>query len=94
MGLLFGRRKVTLVTDIVASTEKAVALGDLEWRELLETHDEIVRKHLDDCGGREIKTTGDGFVVRFPNRDRAERCAALIKEDVVRLGISVRTSVE
>lgn len=83
-----------LTTDIVGSTEKAIELGDLEWRELLETHHAIVRKHARDQGGRVLKAAGDGFVIGFGDRIRAERCAQVIEDDVVRLGIRVRTRVD
>jgi class 3 adenylate cyclase len=94
MGFLKRPRRVILRTDIVGSTEKAVELGDLEWRELLETHHAILRKHLQDLKGREIRPTGDGFVFEFGTLEDAQRCAQLMEEDVVRLGIKIRTSIE
>ena len=54
-----------LFTDIVDSTEQGAELGDRRWRELLESHDEVVREQLDRYRGREIKTTGDGFLATF-----------------------------
>ena len=35
-----------LFTDIVGSTEKAAALGDRRWRDLLERHHALVRREL------------------------------------------------
>jgi class 3 adenylate cyclase len=52
-------------TDIVSSTEKAAALGDRRWRDLLGAHDAIVRRNLTRFRGREVKTTGDGFLATF-----------------------------
>src|SRR5207249_1413163 len=54
-----------MFSDIVASTERAAEIGDRRWREVLDRHDELVRKELAEHGGREIKTTGDGFLALF-----------------------------
>src|SRR5690349_2617918 len=48
-----------LFTDIVASTERAAALGDKAWSETLNRHDEIARSVVRRCAGRLIKSTGD-----------------------------------
>ena len=45
-----------LFTDIVASTERAAALGDRPWRELLEAFYAKVREVLKQYRGREINT--------------------------------------
>ncbi len=62
-----------LFTDIVGSTERAAELGDSDWRELLERHGEVVRRQLGAHRGREVKTTGDGFLATFdgPARERS-----------------------
>ena len=54
-----------LVTDIVDSTAHALELGDGPWRDLLARHDQAVRAVLDRFRGREVTTTGDGFVAMF-----------------------------
>ena len=54
-----------LFTDIVDSTRRAVELGDQRWRVLLDQHDGVMRQHLDRFGGREVNTTGDGFLAAF-----------------------------
>jgi class 3 adenylate cyclase len=51
-----------LFTDIVGATDKAEALGDQRWRDLLANHHAAVRRSLDRFRGREVKTTGDGFL--------------------------------
>lgn len=79
-----------LFTDIVRSTERAVTLGDRAWRALLETHHGIVRRLLERHRGREIKSTGDGFLATFDGPARAIRCACDIRDDVRALGIEVR----
>ena len=64
-----------MFTDIVSSTERAAELGDSRWRELLESHDALVRRQLDRHRGREVKTLGDGFLATFDGPARAIRCA-------------------
>ena len=54
-----------LFTDIVDSTKRAVELGDERWKELLGRHDAQVRRQLERFRGREVNTTGDGFLARF-----------------------------
>jgi pimeloyl-ACP methyl ester carboxylesterase len=80
-----------LFTDIVDSTSELSLIGDSRWRERLEDHDRIVRAALDRWRGREIKTSGDGFLATFDGPARGVRCAAEIVESVAALGLSVRT---
>jgi len=82
-----------LFTDIVESTTKAIELGDRRWRELLERHNELVRRELLRFHGREIDTTGDGFLATFDGPARAIRCAAAIVEHVHDLGLSIRAGL-
>jgi class 3 adenylate cyclase len=82
-----------LFTDIVASTRRAVELGDREWRDLLGRHNAMVRSELARWQGVEITTTGDGFLARFDGPVRAIRCAKAISSSVESLGIEVRCGV-
>ncbi|MCI4360873.1 MAG: adenylate/guanylate cyclase domain-containing protein, partial [Thermoplasmata archaeon] len=85
------RRLLTLLfTDIVGSTERASALGDQRWRGLLSLHNERVRRELDRFRGREVKTTGDGFLATFDGPARAIQCACAIREAVRDLGLALR----
>jgi class 3 adenylate cyclase len=84
----------TLVfTDIVSSTERAAALGDLRWRGLLDAHDRVVREQLRRFRGREVNTTGDGFLASFDGPARAIRCGREIVEAAASLGVDVRVGV-
>ena len=82
-----------LFTDICGSTKRAADLGDARWRDLLERHDTLVRGHLARHRGREVKTTGDGFLATFDGPARAIRCACEITVDARRLGIDVRAGL-
>lgn len=82
-----------LFTDIVGSTKRAAKLGDRRWRALLAEHNALMRAQVERCGGREIVTTGDGFLVTFDTPVRAIRCAKALIEDVRELGISIRAGV-
>jgi uncharacterized protein (TIGR00369 family) len=82
-----------LFTDIVGSTEHAERLGDAEWHELLDRHHALVRSELVTFNGREIKTTGDGFLATFDSPGKAVQCARAIRDGVGRLGLAVRIGV-
>jgi class 3 adenylate cyclase len=82
-----------LFTDIVDSTRTAAELGDRRWRELLDRHDRAVREALERAGGREVKSTGDGFLATFDGPARAIRCARAIHDACEPLGIRVRAGI-
>jgi class 3 adenylate cyclase len=82
-----------LLTDIVGSTSIAERLGDTEWRQVLARHNAVVRRELDRYRGREVTTTGDGFLAMFDSAARAVRCAASICAAVQSVDLTVRTAV-
>jgi class 3 adenylate cyclase len=82
-----------LFTDIVDSTATAVRLGDAAWRELLAQHNETTRFAIDYYRGREMATTGDGFLEIFDSAGRAVETAAMICERAVALGLDVRAGI-
>jgi class 3 adenylate cyclase len=82
-----------LFTDIVSSTERAAELGDRRWKDLLDSHDRMVREALDSFRGREIKTTGDGFLAAFDGPGKAINAATAIRERAGRLGIDIRAGL-
>jgi class 3 adenylate cyclase len=82
-----------LVTDIVGSTERAGALGDRGWADLLMRHRAAVRRELEHFRGREVDTAGDGFLVTFDGPARAIRCALAIRRAMHALGVALRTGV-
>ena len=83
----------SLFTDIVGSTEKAVALGDAAWADLLEQHHAAVRAKIARFGGREMDTSGDGFFAIFPDPVPAVGAGLDIVDAVHPLGLTVRVGV-
>jgi class 3 adenylate cyclase/pimeloyl-ACP methyl ester carboxylesterase len=82
-----------LFTDIVDSTRLAITIGDSAWRELLDAHDEMIRADLERCRGREVKTTGDGFLAIFDGPSRAIECALAIRDHARDIGVEVRAGL-
>ena len=82
-----------LFTDIVDSTRLAGEMGDSSWRRLLEDHQALTRERLERFAGREIKTTGDGFLATFDGPTRAVECARAIAADMPSLGVEVRAGL-
>ena len=82
-----------LFTDIVESTERAAALGDTRWRDLLQQHDRLVRRELDRHRGREVKTLGDGVLATFDGPARGIGCARAICEQAQTIGVEVRAGL-
>ena len=79
-----------LFTDIVGSTEKAAALGDSRWKQVLAAHDERAKAEIERHRGRYVHTTGDGLLATFDSPARSVRCASGIAAAMERLGIEVR----
>ncbi|SRX93694.1 hypothetical protein [Bradyrhizobium japonicum USDA 6] [Mycobacterium shimoidei] len=82
-----------LFTDIVDSTRRAAEMGDRDWHALLDAHDAVVRSQLARFRGREVNTSGDGFLAVFDGPQRAIRCAMAIRDAVQALGIQVRAGL-
>jgi pimeloyl-ACP methyl ester carboxylesterase len=82
-----------LFTDIVSSTETAAQVGDRRWKELLDSHDRVVRGALERFNGREVKTTGDGFLAMFDGPGKAINAANAVREDARGLGIEIRAGL-
>jgi class 3 adenylate cyclase len=82
-----------LFTDIVGSTKRVEAIGDRAWHDLLDRHNEIVRREILRHRGREVKTTGDGFLITFDGPARSIRCSLAISEAVEDLGLQVKAGL-
>ena len=82
-----------LFTDIVGSTGLAAEIGDARWLELHAAHNDVVRRNLLAFHGREITTTGDGFLATFDGPARAVHCAVRIRDAVRTLGLEIRAGL-
>ena len=82
-----------LFSDIVGSTEKAAALGDRQWRELLDQHDMVTRREVERFGGRFIKSTGDGVLATFDGPARGVSCGRQLSVALRPLDIDVRVGL-
>ena len=87
------RLGTVLFTDIVDSTAQLERLGDRRWHELLVEHNRLLRTEIDRARGREIKTTGDGFLAVFETPGRAVRCGRAMVAAVRPLGIQIRVGL-
>jgi class 3 adenylate cyclase/alpha-beta hydrolase superfamily lysophospholipase len=83
-----------LFTDIVDSTVHAARAGDTAWREVLDRHDDLCHIEIGVCGGRWIKSTGDGLLAIFDSPSRAVRCAWALRGRIrSELGIEIRAGL-
>ena len=82
-----------LFTDIVGSTERAAALGDRRWRELLAVHDDLADRLVHQWGGRLVKTTGDGLLATFDGPGRAIGCAVALRDQLGDVGLRIRAGL-
>jgi class 3 adenylate cyclase len=101
-GFVVGERRVpppqrllaaVLFTDLVGSTERAAALGDRDWKSVLDRHDTTVRTIVGRAGGSVIKTTGDGVLALLPSAGISLRVAAAIRRDLAADALAVRIGV-
>jgi class 3 adenylate cyclase len=82
-----------LFTDIVDSTGQAAGLGDRRWRELLEVHDDLGARLVQQWGGRVVKMTGDGLLATFDGLGRAIGCVAELGEELRGIDVQIRAGV-
>src|SRR5262249_9099753 len=82
-----------LFTDIVQSTRRAAELGDATWRQLLDRHDDLVHREVEQAGGRVVKFVGDGMLAVFAGPARAIACAEALVAGLDELGLSLRAGV-
>src|SRR5438552_8276469 len=69
-----------LLTDLVGSTRLATSLGPVRADELRGEHFGLLREAIGSCGGREVKSTGDGLMVAFSSASAAVECAVAMQQ--------------
>jgi class 3 adenylate cyclase len=82
-----------LFTDIVASTERAAELGDRRWRELLQVHDDLGTRLVEQWGGRVVKSTGDGLLATFDGPGRAIAGAVALRDQLADIDVQIRAGL-
>ena len=82
-----------MFSDIVGSSERAAALGDRLWRQLLDRHDEAARVEVNRWHGQLIKHTGDGILATFDTPTRALRCAIGLGQALRPLNLEIRAGI-
>jgi class 3 adenylate cyclase len=92
-GLGEGVVVTVLFTDIVESTATLQKMGNTAWRDLLLAHNTRLRDQLNIFRGREVKTTGDGFLAVFDSATRAVRCGAAMARTARQMDLPIRVGV-
>jgi class 3 adenylate cyclase/quercetin dioxygenase-like cupin family protein len=82
-----------MFTDIVASTATLERIGHAAWQDVLTAHNGRIRDELNVFRGREVKTTGDGFLAVFDSATRAVRCAASMVASARTMGVPIRIGI-
>jgi class 3 adenylate cyclase len=82
-----------LFTDIVDSTATMERIGDAAWRDVLATHNRLLREDLNRFRGREVTTTGDGFLAVFDGATRAVRCGVAMTRSAQRADLAIRVGM-
>ena len=82
-----------LFTDMVASTQQAARLGDRRWSGLLEVHDELAGRLVEEFRGQLVKTTGDGILATFDGPGRAVQCAGALRDELAGIGVTIRAGL-
>lgn len=82
-----------LFTDIVGSTEHAVAVGDRRWKEELVAHDRTARTQIERFRGTLVNRMGDGLLATFDGPGRAIRCAHTLGRALEPTGIKIRAGL-
>ena len=82
-----------LFTDLVSSTAQMAELGDRRWRDLLDTHDRVISRIVNDHRGHIVDRAGDGMLATFESSARAVRCATAMATELHKLGLNMRAGV-
>jgi adenylate cyclase len=95
---------VIVFSDIEGSTEHNEVLGDRGWVKVLERHNKLNYRLVDDYGGHVVKSQGDGFMIAFGDPEQAVLCCIEVQRALhdsgdrwgairVRFGVHMGTSV-
>lgn len=82
-----------LFIDVVQSTQRATAIGDSRWRNLVDSYHRLVGREVARLGGRIVNTAGDGVFATFDGPGRAIKCARAVRDVVGGLGLAIRCGI-
>jgi len=82
-----------VMTDIEDSTKRLADVGDVAWDRLLQRHADLTRDVVERYRGKQVDSTGDGFLLAFDGAARAVRAAVDIRRAVSAIGLQVRVGV-
>jgi YVTN family beta-propeller protein len=82
-----------MFTDVEASTDITTRLGDDAAASLFATHDRIVRDQVAAHAGRDVRSTGDGFLVVFDSARAAVSCALSIQRELAEQEAAIRVRI-
>lgn len=87
------RFATVLFTDIVDSTARSAAVGDMAWRDMLDRHDRIAWQAVDRHDGALVKNTGDGLLMTFGEPSNGVACAQELVCELGQVGLRVRAGL-
>lgn len=91
------RISTVMFTDIEGFTAMIERMGEHAMHRILSEHHRLIRAHLRHCGGSEVSSLGDGFMILFGDANRALDCAAAIQRSLAaasrRWGIALRVRI-
>ncbi len=73
-----------LITDVVDSTALEVRIGPARAETLRREHFQLIRDAVQEAGGKEVKSTGDGLMVAFRSTLAAVSCAVSVQQRLER----------
>ncbi|MGH8996378.1 MAG: DUF1707 domain-containing protein [Acidimicrobiales bacterium] len=90
-----GQRMIltAVFSDIVGSTQKAAAVGDGKWHEMLRSFEYVLDRELAAHGGQKLFTKGDEVVATFQSPAEAVRYAEAIRQGVATLQLELRSGI-
>jgi class 3 adenylate cyclase/tetratricopeptide (TPR) repeat protein len=77
---------IVIMTDMVDSTAMLHKLGEHRAQKVMHAHNDIIRSCLREFGAREVRFTGDGFLVTHTSAIRALQCSMAIQDETARYG--------
>lgn len=82
-----------MFVDMVNSTPRAAAVGDLNWRDLLQKYHNAIGLEVARARGRVVKYMGDGMLATFDGPARSVRCGLAMQIAVAPIDVSIRVGL-